>query len=125
VSAPRITVDLSSGVAPWRQIHDQITRAIEAGILPGGARLPSVRQLARDLQLAAGTVARSYRELEVAGWVHTARARGTIVADDPPRVVRTDEELLAAAREYVARAGVLGADRDAAVRAVLAALDAS
>ncbi|GIL31821.1 GntR family transcriptional regulator [Actinocatenispora comari] len=124
MSAPRITVDLSSGVVPWRQIYDQITRAIEAGTLPAGARLPSVRQLARDLQLAAGTVARSYRELEVAGWVHTARARGTVVADDPPRVARTDEELLAAAREYVIRAGALGADRDAAVRAVLAALDA-
>lgn len=123
MTAPHIVVDLATGVAPWRQIHDQVVRAIETGGLAAGARLPSVRQLARDLGFASGTVARSYRELEAAGWVRTARARGTVVADGPPRTDRPGAELMAAARDYATRAHALGADRDTAVRAVRAALD--
>ena len=45
-----------------------------------GTRLPPVRQLAADLSLAAGTVARTYRELEKSGLVRTRRGAGTTVA---------------------------------------------
>lgn len=83
VTAPRLVVDLDSGVAPWRQIHDQIAALATSGELAVGARLPSIRQLASDLGLAPGTVARAYRELESAGTLHTARRRGTVVAAVP------------------------------------------
>ncbi|MFF0145601.1 DNA-binding transcriptional regulator YhcF (GntR family) [Amycolatopsis sulphurea] len=118
----RVVVETESGVPPWRQVHDQIVRAITTGALPRDARLPPIRQLSRDLGLASGTVARVYRELETAGWVTTARARGTVVtgpADrpDPHMLLRE------AAAEYVLRAHELGVDQAAAVAAVQAALE--
>ncbi len=116
----KIVVDTENGLAPWRQVHDQIVRAVTAGALPDGSRLPPIRQLARDLGLASGTVARAYRELEAAGWVVTARARGTVVtipADRPDPTAL----LLTAAIEYAARASDLGADVEAAVTALRSA----
>src|SRR6187399_2255744 len=77
----RVAVDSDSGVAPWRQIYDQIERMITGGTLPPGARLPTIRQLARDLGLASGTVARVYRELETVALVTTGRAKGTTVTE--------------------------------------------
>jgi DNA-binding transcriptional regulator YhcF (GntR family) len=114
----QVVVDNDSGLAPWRQVHDQIVRLIISGALRAGSRLPPIRQLSRDLGLAAGTIARVYRELETAGWVTTARARGTVVAEptahpDPAMVLR------AAATEFAALARDLGADADTAAKAVL------
>lgn len=113
----RLVVDTDNGLAPWRQVHDQIVRAVTAGTLTTGTRLPPIRQLARDLGLASGTVARAYRELEAAGWVTTARAKGTVVTvpatpPDPAAPLR------AAAGEFAALARELGADFDTAVAAV-------
>lgn len=120
MSALRVVVDAGSGLAPWRQVQDQIIRLIARGALAPGTRLPPIRQLAGDLGLASGTIARVYRELETAGWVTTARARGTVVAkaaarSDPAALLR------AAATEYVTYARELGADDKTAVAAVRAA----
>ncbi|WP_236791386.1 GntR family transcriptional regulator [Amycolatopsis sp. GM8] len=113
----RVVVDAGSGLAPWRQVQDQIIRLIARGSLAPGDRLPPIRQLARDLGLASGTIARVYRELETAGWVTTARARGTVVADSAAR--RDPEALLrAAAAEFVTAAKELGAGEDTAVAVV-------
>ncbi|WP_020661813.1 GntR family transcriptional regulator [Amycolatopsis benzoatilytica] len=117
----RVVVDAENGVPPWRQVHDQIARAITTGSLPRDARLPPIRQLSRDLGLASGTVARVYRELEAAGWVTTARARGTVVtgpADRPDPATL----LLGAAAEYARHSRELGVTPDEAVDAVRVAL---
>jgi DNA-binding transcriptional regulator YhcF (GntR family) len=117
VSGPaRIAVDTGSGVAPWRQIHDQVEMLVAAGALPPGAPLPTIRQLARDLGLAPGTVARAYRELEAAGVLHTARRHGTVVAA-VPRQHRPDP-LRRAAAEFAARAKALGVPLDGALDAI-------
>ncbi len=122
MSAPRITVDPDSGVAPWRQVRDQLLHLIRIGALPVGARLPTIRQLAGDLGLAAGTVARVYRELEADGLLHTARRQGTVVAGVPsPGNGPPGGELARAAAEYAARAAALGADAQTAAAAVFAA----
>ncbi|HKN53448.1 MAG TPA: GntR family transcriptional regulator [Amycolatopsis sp.] len=113
----RIVVDTETGLAPWRQVHDQIVRAVTSGTLTAGTRLPPIRQLARDLGLASGTVARAYHELELAGWVETARAKGTVVtaqAAQPDRAAL----LVAAATEFAARARELGADAETAIDAL-------
>jgi DNA-binding transcriptional regulator YhcF (GntR family) len=119
VSAPRIVVDPGSGVAPWRQVRDQLLHLVQSGALPVGSRLPAIRQLAGDLGLAAGTVARVYRELETAGVLRTARRAGTVVAAVPAEPVTDPLGDLAA--EYAARAAALGAGPRAAADAVLAA----
>ncbi|HWD05631.1 MAG TPA: GntR family transcriptional regulator [Amycolatopsis sp.] len=117
----RVVVDADTGVVPWRQVHDQIVRAISTGALPVDSRLPPIRQLARDLGLASGTVARVYRELEAAGWVTTGRARGTVVTGaaerpDPATLLRS------AADDFARRVRELGADPADAVSAVRTAL---
>ncbi|MBB5855567.1 GntR family transcriptional regulator [Amycolatopsis umgeniensis] len=117
----KVVVDTDLGIAPWRQVRDQIVRLITAGALAPGTRLPSIRQLARDLALASGTVARAYRELEENGWVYTARARGTVVAEIADRPGKA-ALLRAAAEEYARVARELGVDQGVALDAVAAAL---
>lgn len=124
MTTPRVVVDTSSGLAPWRQIHHQLVRMIDARVLGPGTRLPTIRQLARDLGVAAGTVARVYRELESAELVVTARGKGTVVADRAPAVGARELGLATAAAAYVRDARAHGADVDAAVAAVLAAWNA-
>ncbi len=115
----RVVVDPDSGVAPWRQVRDQLVHLIRVGELPIGAPLPPIRQLARDLGLSVGTVARGYRELEAAGVLSTARRRGTVVAAVPRTDAATAAALAEAAAEYAASAKALGVDRQDAVQALL------
>ncbi len=123
MSRPRVVLDTSSGLAPWRQIHHQLIHLISSGALAPGTRLPTIRQLARDLGVAAGTVARAYRELESEELVETARGKGTIVASNLPTT--RDPELAASAKAYSHDARMLGADLDTAVAALLVAWDAT
>ncbi|OXM42510.1 GntR family transcriptional regulator [Amycolatopsis alba] len=118
----KVVVDTELGIAPWRQVRDRIVHLITTGALAPGTRLPSIRQLARDLALASGTVARAYRELEEHGWVHTARARGTVVAEAGDRPGKA-ALLRAAADEYARAVRELGVDPGAALTAAAAALE--
>lgn len=79
-------------------------------MLPAGTKLPPVRQLAADLRVANGTVARAYQELEASGLVITRRAAGTRVATT--RTLSPEaraEALTGRAQEYVLAARQLGA----------------
>jgi len=82
VSEP-VAIDHRSGVPLYRQIIDQILIAISTGQLKPGAQLPTVRQLAIDVQVNPNTVSRAYRELEIRGVVNTQRGTGTFVAAEP------------------------------------------
>ncbi len=62
------------------QIRDQIRGLIAAGRLAANERLPSVRQLAKDLGVAPGTVAKAYKTLESEGYLHTRTGGGTRVS---------------------------------------------
>ena len=75
-----VTVDVLDPTPPYEQLRRQLADLIGSGVLSPGDRLPPVRQLAADLGLAVGTVARTYRELEQAGYVRSRRGGGTRVA---------------------------------------------
>ena len=79
LGAGSIIVDPAHPSGPAEQVRSQLAALIHSGVLPANAKLPTVRQLAGDLRLAAGTVAKAYRELEAAGLVRTGRAAGTRV----------------------------------------------
>ena len=79
-----VTVDGSDPTPPFEQIRRQLAALVRSGALEAGDRLPTVRQLASDLEVAPGTVARAYKELEAAGYVETRRAAGTRVRALPP-----------------------------------------
>ncbi|MFF0172761.1 GntR family transcriptional regulator [Micromonospora profundi] len=116
-----ISVDQDSPVPPYEQVRGQLAELIGDGRLPVGSRLPTVRQLAADLRLAANTVARAYRELEAAGLLETRGRNGTFVA--PGRDDALDR-LQQAATGYAAEARRLGVPPDRALALVRAALDA-
>ena len=79
-----IRLDRGSSVPPFEQLRAQLSVMVAVGRLEPGSRLPTVRELAGQLDLAPGTVARAYRELEADGTVITRGRAGTFVADEPP-----------------------------------------
>lgn len=114
-----VEVDLTDPTPPFEQLRRQFASLIESGRLVPGERLPTVRQLARDLDLAAGTVARAYRELEAAGAILTRRGGGTRVA---PRsavpVAEAQARLAVAAQQYALSMAGLGITAQDALAAV-------
>ena len=116
-----ISVDPDSSVPPYEQVRGQLAELIGDGRLPVGSRLPTVRQLAADLRLAANTVARAYRELEAAGLLETRGRNGTFVAPGRDDAV---DRLQRAAAGYAAEAARLGVPPATALALVRAALDA-
>jgi DNA-binding transcriptional regulator YhcF (GntR family) len=117
-----IVIDTRSPVPPFEQVRVQLAQQIHDGTLVVGARLPTIRRLAADLNLAINTVARAYRELEDAGLVETRGRSGTVVAAAAGQQHR--EQAWQAAQQYVDTVRALGLGLDEARRVVHAALDA-
>src|SRR4051794_28739077 len=91
-----IRVETSSGVPITRQIADQIRTHCAGGTLVAGDRLPSVRQLAKDLLVNQNTILRVYERLTSEGLLERRHGDGTYVADALPRGrARIQRELLA------------------------------
>ena len=65
----------------YEQVKDGLRRLMVTGVLQGGDKLPSVRQLATQLTVNPNTVARAYSELEAEGFVCTVGGKGTFVAE--------------------------------------------
>jgi DNA-binding transcriptional regulator YhcF (GntR family) len=78
-----LVVDPTSEFPPYEQVRRQIAHLIETGGLPAEERLPPIRLLAGELGLAVNTVARAYRELELAGLIETDGRHGSTVAGRP------------------------------------------
>lgn len=114
-----IDVDPASAVPAFEQVRAQLAQMIHSGVLPEGHRLPPIRQLAADLALAPGTVARVYKELEAEGLVASRVRHGTVVTAprrQPPAERRA--ELATEARLFAASAARLGVSLDDALAAV-------
>lgn len=92
---------LAPGSPPQEQIREQLHGLISSGLLAANERLPSVRQLASDLGVAPGTVAKVYKSLEAEGLLITRMGGGTRVN---PEVQSTPEAVLEAARLFAHRA---------------------
>lgn len=111
----RVQIDDSSDRSIYEQIVAQITEAAATGALRPGERLPTVRQLADELDVAPGTVARAYGELERQGLVITDGARGTRVAERTGAVAgkaERSETLVGLLRPVAVAAFHLGADAE-------------
>jgi GntR family transcriptional regulator len=117
-----LTIDPGDPTPPYEQLRRQLVDLIEAGQLVEGERIPPVRQLAGDLGLAVGTVARTYRELEAAGFVRSRRGGGTRVALTAPKPSARERQarLAGLAAAYVMKARALGAS-DAEITAAVVA----
>jgi GntR family transcriptional regulator len=82
-----VTILTSSPEPVYEQIVRQIHSGVAGGDLAPGAALPTVRQLADDLQINRNTVARAYKQLEDQGVIQTAGRKGTFVRSDAAREV--------------------------------------
>ena len=100
-----IPLDPGASEPPYEQLRRQIAARAATGDLPSGTRLPTVRALAAELDLAVNTVAKTYRALETDGVVVTEGRRGTFVA---PGAVAEGGEAREAVAAYVAVARRLG-----------------
>ena len=78
----RIQIDNNLSTPLFKQLMDQIKKAIMDGLLKPGDSLPSIRQLANDLELNHNTVAKAYRILERDSIIQTKGYRGTSIHGD-------------------------------------------
>ena len=83
----------SSGVPIYRQIIEQVRRMIAGGHLHVGEELPSVRNLALQLEVNPMTISKAYSLLEAEGLVFRKRGRGMYVADSRRDSRPLDERL--------------------------------
>ena len=120
---PPLRIDPRDARPIWRQIEEGVQHLVARGALPAGSPVPSVRDLARELQVNPATVFKAYQRLTDAGVLAVRRGEGTFVAAAPP--LATDGELLGRLREeavrYASLAVTLGAGREEALAAFEAA----
>jgi GntR family transcriptional regulator len=103
-------LDLHSGVPVYRQIIDQVRGGIASGALTDGDQLPTVRQLAVDLEINPNTVVRAYRELEFGGLIETHQGTGTFISAQKMkrRDAERERQLAQIVGDCVSRAGAAG-----------------
>jgi DNA-binding transcriptional MocR family regulator len=93
-----LNIDRDSKVPVYEQIQQQIVHLVRDGLLTSGTRIPSVRELARDLGVSVKTVRSAYDELAAEHVIETRQGSGTFVADRPDVVfgenLRTREEMV-------------------------------
>ena len=78
--AIEISIVTGSDVPIYRQIVDQVCRAIATGQLEIGEQLPSVRTLAEQLVINPNTVRKTYTDLVRQGILDSQQGKGVFVA---------------------------------------------
>jgi GntR family transcriptional regulator len=107
----------------WRQIEEGVRHLVACGSLAAGTGVPSVRDLARELQVNPATVSKAYQRLTDAGVLAVRRGDGTYVSDAPPILTRAERagRLAQGAVRFASTATTLGATREEALDALSAA----
>ena len=102
-------LDLKSGVPFHRQIVDQIRFGIASGRLLPGEQLPTVRDLAVQLEINPNTVRKAYSDLELLGILDTQQGTGTFVSNQQVEIGEAEknrmlrqicDELIARGHQY-------------------------
>ena len=77
-----VSIDVNSNVALYEQLKEQIIIGILDGFIDQGEQLPSVRQLASDLEINMHTVSKVYKILENEGFIMINKKKGAFVNRD-------------------------------------------
>jgi GntR family transcriptional regulator len=72
-------IDPGSGVAPYRQLVQQVRQALRLGLLHEGDQLPTVKEVVAQVAINPNTVLKAYRELEHEGLAAGRPGQGTFV----------------------------------------------
>jgi len=86
----QIHISSHDGVPIYLQIVNQVKYLVASGRLEAGEEMPPIRTLAEQLLVNPNTVARAYRELELAGVVTKRRTAGTYVSDTTSPLARRE-----------------------------------
>lgn len=86
----QLHISTDDGVPIYLQIVNQVKYLVASGRLTAGEELPPIRVLAERLLVNPNTVARAYRELELAGIVEKRRTAGTYVSDQGSPLARRE-----------------------------------
>ena len=76
----KILISNSSKLPIYEQIVNSIKEAIVVGELSPNEKLPSIRSLAKDLNISVITTKRAYEELENQGFIETVGGKGCYVS---------------------------------------------
>ncbi|MFD7525168.1 MULTISPECIES: GntR family transcriptional regulator [Paenibacillus] len=117
-----IILSQSSGEPIYEQIRQQIQRQILQGELLPGEGLPSIRQLAKDLQISVITTKRAYEELEKEGLIDSVVGKGSFVSGLNREYIREQQlkQFEAKLAEAVREARQLGITVDETIETVKA-----
>jgi GntR family transcriptional regulator len=112
VPSIQFRLDPRSGVAPYRQLVEQVRSAVASGHLRGGDQLPSVREVVSQITINPNTVHRAYRELEYQGLAEGRPGLGTFITPraGPIADAAGRDTLVDALREWTATARAAGLD---------------
>ena len=65
----------------YKQVMDQIKDAIADGVLKAQQRLPSIREMSKELNISEITIKRAYTDLEAEGFIYTRAGMGSFVVN--------------------------------------------
>lgn len=114
-------IDRSTEEPVSRQIIDRLWLEIITGTLETGDRLPTVRQLAIDLNVRPDTVAHAYEELELLGVLITRPGQGTFVGLTSPdqSALERHAQLERLCKDVISQSEALGLSLDDVIDALV------
>jgi len=86
-------IEFNTSKPIYEQVIDEIKRQIARGEIEPNGKLPSQRELAKEIEVNPNTVQRAYREMENQNLVETKRGRGTFVKDDDKVIKDINQQL--------------------------------
>ena len=98
-----VSIDTRDATPIYAQLERGLRAAVATNRLRPGDQLPTVRQMAVDLQVNANTVARVYAELERAGVIETRRGVGSFVSAAGRAQARPAAEKVRRLRAFVTK----------------------
>lgn len=109
-----VKIDIRSRTPIYEQIIESIREMVVKGVLRPSDKLPSVREMAKDMTLNPNTVQKAYQELERQGLICTVRGRGTFICEDikPKDQEEKINELLAEMKKLLVAAIYLGLKKE-------------
>lgn len=118
-------IDIKSRKSIYQQVMDNLKELIMTGSLQYGDKLPSVRNLSKDITVNPNTVQKAYKELERQGYIYTTSGVGTFVSDvskitvDTVELAKLKDKLIDVFKQII----FLGLDFDTAKSMVMDLLD--
>jgi len=106
-----LRLEYQSGEPIYRQIVEQIKYKVASGQLKAMDRLPSIRDVARQLKVNPRTVVKAYEELEGGGLVVMRQGQGVFITPTQAAPAKTRQKVIEEmARRMLAEASRIGAD---------------